>query len=54
MSKTYGSLELTKRSKEKMVNNTIDLLLSWGLDYDELHAALDNHRKTVTEKELAR
>jgi len=41
---TYGSVIFTKRSKQRMVNNSIDLMLSWGLSYDDLHAALDKHR----------
>ncbi len=42
-----GSVVLSKRAQQRMVNNSIDLMLSWGLDYDAMHAALDKHREAA-------
>jgi hypothetical protein len=48
--RTYASVVLTKRSKQKLVNNTIELMLSWGFDYDDLHTALNKHRREAAPK----
>jgi hypothetical protein len=45
--KTYGSVVITKQSKQKLLNSTIELMLSWGLDYDEVHGALERHREAA-------
>jgi hypothetical protein len=52
--KTYGSIVLTKRSKQRMINNTIDLLLTWTEgDYRAIHEALHKHREAAILKENA-
>ena len=43
--RTYGSVVLTKRSKQKLLDGQIDLMLAWGLDYDAMHAALNKHQR---------
>ena len=46
--KTYGSMTLSKRSKQKLINSSIDLWLAWGIDYDAMYAALDKHREAAS------
>jgi hypothetical protein len=46
--KTYGSMTLSKRSKQKLINSSIDLWLAWGIDYDAMYPALDKHREAAS------
>jgi hypothetical protein len=44
--KTYGSITMSKRAKQKLMNASIDLWLAWGIDYDGMRAAIDKHELT--------